>query len=278
VAAASGLASLILTLLLWRLLERELEREKAREAQALLGQRLEVLGRMTGGVAHDFNNLLSPIIGGLDLLQRRLGDDPRSARLVEAALASAERARALVGQLLAFARKQALEPRDIDVAALLVGLRSLIEQSVGTSVAVDIAVPASPLHARVDPVQLELALLNLSVNARDAMPEGGRLSLSAAAAEGGPAEGLAPGPYVRVTVADTGSGMDAATLRQAIEPFFTTKPPAQGTGLGLSMVHGLAAQSGGALKLSSTPGAGATAEVWLPAAEAAQAPVPAAAE
>ena len=262
--------SLVLAALLGLLLARELRQHRAREAAALDGQRLEALGRMTGGVAHDLNNLLTPIIGGMDLLQRRVAADAASVRLVETVQASAQRAKTLVGQLLAFARRQPLEPKNVDVAALLANVRELIERSVGPGIKVLVTVSGPLAPARVDPTQLELALVNLAVNARDAMPTGGMLAIEAREAEPGQnGPELPAGRYLRISVTDTGSGMDAATLQKAIEPFFTTKAHGAGTGLGLSMVHGLAAQSGGALKLTSTRGAGTTAEIWLPVGEGA---------
>jgi CheY-like chemotaxis protein len=209
------------------------------------------------------------------MLQRRLKDDPKSLRLVDAALVSAERARTLVSRLLSFARRQALRPRDVDIAALLNDLRDLIERSVGRDIRLEYDLPDTMLAARVDAAQLELAILNLAVNAHDAMPAGGHLLISAAQAvvTGHNPPGLSAGEYVWIAVTDTGAGMDAETLAQAIEPFFTTKDAGKGTGLGLSMVHGLAAQSGGRLYLSSIEGQGTRVEIWLPAGE-----VPAVAE
>ncbi|MFO1057109.1 MAG: PAS domain S-box protein [Dongiaceae bacterium] len=229
-------------------------------------QKLEAIGQLTGGVAHDFNNLLTPIIGALDRARRRNAEDERLTRLLNAGLQSAERARVLVGRLLSFARRQHLEPRSVAVPELVRGMVELVGRSLGPAIAIELDLPSSLPAARVDPNQLELALLNLCVNARDAMPGGGRLRIAADAVEvgaRGPAE-LQPGSYVRLTVADTGTGMDPETLRRAVEPFFTTKGLGKGTGLGLSMVHGLAAQSGGALLLDSAPGRGTTAAIYLP--------------
>jgi PAS domain S-box-containing protein len=248
-----------------------------KEAQAQLHevQKLETLGQITGGVAHDFNNLLMAVLGNLQLALKRLpnGVDPRLRRNIEGAIAGAERGATLTQRLLAFARRQDLQPRAVALDELMAGMLELLRRSAGPLVQVVAEAPPPDLRpARVDPHQLELALLNLAVNARDAMPSGGMLRLSLAGEtleEGGahPA-GLPPGAYVRIEVADTGQGMDEVTLARAVEPFFTTKGPGQGTGLGLSMVHGLAAQSGGALRLASQPGAGTTAMLWLPAAEA----------
>ncbi len=249
------------------LLWRELQLERRRDAAAVEGQRLEAMGRMTGGVAHDFNNLLTPIIGALDLLQRRVEDDPASRRLVDAAQQTAGRARTLVGRLLAFARKQTLETRDIDVGALLASLADLLQRSVGPAVELRLQIADALPLVHGDPSQLELAVLNLVVNANDAMPDGGVLTVrvEAATLERAAAD-LGRGRYVKIAVEDTGMGMTPDVLRKAIEPFFTTKAAGAGTGLGLSMVHGLAAQSGGALRLSSRIGRGLLAEIWLPAA------------
>jgi PAS domain S-box-containing protein len=231
-------------------------------------QKLETLGQLTGGVAHDFNNLLTPIVGSLDLLRRQHSADERSQRLIAAALQGAERAKTLVARLLAFARRQVLEPRPVDVASLVEGMTELIARSIGPQIRIEVDLPGRLPAALVDPNQLELALLNLAVNARDAMAGGGTLRIVADAQEVGPDHpaGLRHGAYVRLAVIDSGIGMDAPTLKRAVEPFFSTKGVGKGTGLGLSMVHGLAAQSGGALRLSSTPGQGTRAEVWLPVA------------
>jgi signal transduction histidine kinase len=229
-------------------------------------RKLETLGQLTGGVAHDFNNLLSPIMGSLEMLQIRLAGDAKSARLIDAALGSSERAKLLVSRLLAFARRQALRPQTVDVSALVGDMVDLISRSLGSSIRVTIDAAEGFAPAHVDRNQLELALLNLSVNARDAMPEGGTLSVSVSQMRPPADEMPAAGDqdYIRISLVDTGAGMDEETLAHAIEPFFTTKPRGQGTGLGLSMVHGLAAQSGGGFVLSSTPGLGTRADIWLP--------------
>ena len=248
-----------------RVEERTREHEIAL-AQLHEAQKLEMLGQLTGGVAHDFNNLLTPVIGNLDLLRARLGsENPRVTRLIQSALEAASRAATLVQRLLAFARRQDLQPRSVSIAALLDGMTDMISRSLGPTIEVAINVSPDLPPARVDPNQLELAILNLAVNARDAMPAGGRLTISATGEEVIASARLQPGRYVRVTVADTGVGMDPSTLSRAIEPFYTTKGVGKGTGLGLSMVHGLAAQLGGMLDLHSRPGEGTTAEIWMPA-------------
>lgn len=233
-------------------------------AQLHEAQKIETLGQLTGGVAHDFNNLLTPIMGGLDFAARRLADDPRGHRLLAAAMQSAERARTLVQRLLAFGRRQTLQARALDLAALVAGMAELIRRSVGPAITLDIAIPATLPAVLIDPNQFELALLNLCVNARDAMSERGSIRITAATLDDPP--GLAPGRYVALTVADTGQGMDPETIQRATEPFFTTKGVGQGTGLGLSMVQGLAAQSGGELRLDSTPGCGTRVTLVMPSA------------
>jgi signal transduction histidine kinase len=244
------------------------EREAAL-AQLHEAQKLETLGQLTGGVAHDFNNLLTPITGVLDLLNRRFGSsDARTERLIGGALESAERARTLVQRLLGFARRQALQTRPIDLAALLEGMHDLIASSVGPAIEVQLRCELGMPAGTMDPNQLELAVLNLCVNARDAMPEGGVLTLSAETATlaAGELPEVAPGHYLRLSVGDSGMGMDAETLQRAVEPFYSTKEIGKGTGLGLSMVHGLASQLGGGFRLRSTPGEGTCVDLWLPVA------------
>ncbi|MDO6414936.1 response regulator [Sphingomonas sp. BIUV-7] len=242
---------------------------KEADAQLAQAQKMDAIGQLTGGVAHDFNNLLTPIVGSLDMMRRRHADDERTQRMVTGALQAAERAATLTQRLLAFARRQALQPKAVDVGALIDGIADLIRRSLGPSINVVLELPGDVSSARVDPNQLELALLNLAINARDAMPSGGRLTIAAGTAvlDDRNTIGLPGGSYVRLVAADTGFGMDAATLARATEPFFSTKGIGEGTGLGLSMVHGLAAQSGGALRLSSTPGTGTEVELWLPATD-----------
>lgn len=253
-------------------LEREVEkvvaeREAAQEALRQ-SQKLEAMGQLTGGVAHDFNNLLTPIIGSLDLLQRKQILDERTGRLVEGALASAEKARVLVQRLLAFARRQPLQPQPIDLARVIEEMSELVDSTSGPRVRVLTEVASNLPPALADGNQLEMALLNLSVNARDAMPEGGTITIGARhePAGAGVRLGLPRRSHVVLSVSDTGLGMDEDTRRRAIEPFFSTKGVGKGTGLGLSMVHGLAAQLGGALDIRSVVGMGTTIELWLPLA------------
>jgi PAS domain S-box-containing protein len=232
-------------------------------------QKLESMGSLTGGVAHDFNNLLTPIIGSLDMLQRRDLGDERMRRLVDGAMQSAERARVLVQRLLAFARRQPLQPVPLDLKDLVEGMADLVASTVGPRIRVEAVVEPGLRPVQADANQLEMAILNLAVNARDAMPEGGTLRIAARAAVGaeGPS-GLPPHqPIARLSVTDTGMGMDEATRARAVEPFFSTKGIGRGTGLGLSMVHGLASQLGGALDIQSRPGEGTSVELWLPLAK-----------
>jgi len=263
---AVAIASVLLLLALVRLLLSELRQGRARELAEVQGQRLEALGRITGGVAHDFNNLLTPIIGGLDIVRRRIVGDEKAAAYIDAGLASAERARGLVARLLSFARQQTLSPSDLNVNMLLNELKDLLQTSVGRTCTIAISVDDDLPSVHADRPQLELAILNLAINARDAMDAGGTVRITAEPATDELAAGLTKGSYVAISVADSGAGMDEATLRQATDPFFTTKPPGQGTGLGLSMVQGFAAQSGGVLHIRSAPGQGTVATIVLPAA------------
>ena len=248
-----------------RIAEAVAEREMAQEALRQ-SQKMEAMGQLTGGVAHDFNNLLTPIVGVLDMLQRKGLGGEREQRLIAGAAQSAERAKTLVQRLLAFARRQPLQAVPVDIAKLVSGMGELVASTTGPQIKVVVDAPQDLPAAVADPNQLEMALLNLAVNARDAMPEGGTLRISASLDVVGPDHRakLRPGRYICLSVADTGSGMDAATLARAVEPFFSTKGIGKGTGLGLSMVHGLASQLNGALTLQSRPGLGTNVELWLP--------------
>jgi signal transduction histidine kinase len=252
-----------------RVEERTREREEAL-AQVHEMQKLESLGQLTGGVAHDFNNLLMTVLGNLELAKKYLPEDPRVLRLIDGAIQGAERGAALTKRLLAFARRQELRPETVDIAKLVESMIEMLRRSLGPSIHIGTDFDIGLLPTRVDPNQLELALLNLAVNSRDAMPLGGHLSISARCevVSIGNVLGLRPGNYVCIAVKDTGCGMDEGTLRRAAEPFFTTKGPSRGTGLGLSMVDGLAAQSGGAMRISSRPNFGTKVELWLPVSDA----------
>jgi signal transduction histidine kinase len=248
--------------------ERTAERTAA-VAQLHEAQKLETLGQLTGGVAHDFNNLLTPITGALDLLQRKYGDsDSQTQRLLVNALQAADRAKTLLQRLLGFARRQTLRPQAVDITKLLFGMRDLITSSVGPMIKVYLRCEPDLHPALIDPNQLELAILNLAVNARDAMPKGGQLTILAEELAMGPRSEprLTPGLYVRLSVIDAGCGMDPETASRAIEPFYSTKEVGHGTGLGLSMVHGLAAQLGGGFALTSAPGEGTRIDLYLPLA------------
>lgn len=260
----------------YRVAQRTAELAQAQEALRQ-SQKLEAMGQLTGGVAHDFNNLLMPIIGGLDLLQRRGVFDERAPRIIEGALTSAERAKTLVQRLLAFARRQPLQPTAVDIKKLVEGMADLISSTTGPQVRVVTDVADGLPFAWAEANQIEMALLNLSVNARDAMPEGGTLTISAVeeTVTGSHRAGLQNGRYIFLSVVDTGIGMDDLTVKRAIEPFFSTKGIGKGTGLGLSMVHGLVAQLGGGMAIASEPGSGTRVAVWLPVAAGDAKPVPA---
>ena len=235
-------------------------REKAQE-QLLQSQKMESIGQLTGGVAHDFNNLLMAVMGNLDLLKRRLQDDQRSQRLIESALQGAKRGATLTQRMLAFARQQDLKTTSVDLTVLLAEMRDLLDRSLGPQIQLVIDTPESLPPAQVDANQIELAVLNLAINARDAMPNGGQIRICVEQEDDPASRSI-----LRLSVSDTGAGMDELTLKKAIEPFFSTKPPGKGTGLGLSMVHGLAVQLGGRLELFSEIGQGTRATLLLPIA------------
>jgi PAS domain S-box-containing protein len=245
--------------------------EQKRMQMALVqAQKMDAIGQLTGGLAHDFNNLLTVVIGNLAALQERYGDEAGIREFTEPALQSARRGVQLIRRLQTFSRQQPLEPVPVDVTRLIVELTTLIERSLPESIEISVALSEAPMHCLVDPGQLESALLNFALNARDAMPDGGRLSISAAptrllADSTEAAEfGVPAGEYIRFEVADTGCGMDAATLARAFEPFFTTKQLGIGSGLGLAMTQGFARQSGGGIRIDSAPGRGTTVQLVLP--------------
>ena len=278
---------------------RDITAEKARDAeleaaqdQLRQAQKMEAVGQLTGGIAHDFNNLLQVVIGNLEILRRNLPEDAaRLRRSAENAMNGARRAAVLTGRLLAFSRRQPLAPRPVDANELVAGMSDLLGRTLGEAVRIETALAEGLWRAEADPNQLENAILNLAVNARDAMPDGGTLTIETAnarldrayAARNADAE---PGQYVAIAVSDTGTGMDKATMDRVFEPFFTTKEVGKGTGLGLSQVYGFVQQSGGHVKIHSEPGKGTSVRIYLPrssggeaedAAEGDDAPAPAAA-
>jgi PAS domain S-box-containing protein len=242
-------------------------RERAQE-QLRQAQKMETIGQLTGGVAHDFNNLLMVVMGNLDLLRKRLPDDPRLRRLIDGALQGAERGASLTQRLLAFARRQDLRAEAIDLRALIEGMVDLLERSLGPRIRLRLDIPDGLPPARVDPNQLELAILNLAINARDAMSDGGSIDIGLSEYRAGNDPVLENGQYLKLCVTDTGTGMTPEILKRAVEPFFSSKPLGKGTGLGLSMVHGLAVQLGGELQLTSAVGEGTTATLLLPVSAA----------
>ena len=250
-------------------MESQLKLEKTREA-LLQSQKMDAIGQLTGGIAHDFNNLLMAVLGSLELMRKRLPNDPKLMALLENAVQGAQRGTTLTQRMLAFARRQELKQEAIDIPELVRGMTDLLQRSLGPFVGIETRFPLFLKPIRADANQLEMALLNLTVNARDAMPDGGQIVMTAReeSIPVGHFSGLKPGPYVRLAVTDSGDGMDEDTLKRATEPFFTTKGIGKGTGLGLPMVHGLAEQTGGRFTLQSRRGKGTTAELWLPVAEA----------
>jgi PAS domain S-box-containing protein len=247
--------------------------EQTREA-LFHSQKMESVGQLTGGIAHDFNNVLAGIIGALNLLQRRIKakryDD--TEKYISAALDAANRATALTSRLLAFGRRQSLDIQPINVASAVQAVRTMLGGTLGENISVDLVIADDQLIAMADQHQLESALLNLALNARDAMPEGGKLTISTGVerVESERQGELTPGDYVTASVADTGVGMPANVVERAFEPFFTTKPSGAGTGLGLSMVYGFVRQAGGTVTIDSTEGQGATITLYLPRASARQ--------
>jgi PAS domain S-box-containing protein len=253
-------------------LESQKALEHAREALAH-SQKMDAIGQLTGGIAHDFNNLLTVILGSLELAGKRLPVDASIRPLIANATQAAQRGAALTQRMLAFARRQDLDLKPVDLPGLVRGMTDLLQSSLGPSMPIETRFPLKLGLVHADANQLEMALLNLAVNARDAMPGGGSIIIAAReeTVTPGSAGKLKAGRYVCLSVQDTGEGMDKATLTRAMEPFFTTKGVGRGTGLGLSMIHGMTEQSGGRFVLKSRKGAGTTAEIWLPAAKPAKA-------
>ncbi len=258
-----------------RLVEQMAERERA-EAALNQAQRIEAVGQLTGGVAHDFNNLLTVLIGNIELIRKNAVLDPATINYLDAMRVAAERGAMLTGGLLAFARRQPLSPRPVDLNAAIDGMQGLLHSALGPRMRIEIRPQAELWPAMIDPTQFELVILNLVINARDAMPKGGVVTIETTNTYRGPprhAEEPAEGDYVVVTVQDTGTGMPPEVLERAFEPFFTTKPPGAGSGLGLSQVFGTARQSGGGVQTDSTPSKGTAVSVYLPRATAQAAPM-----
>lgn len=241
--------------------------DEARDA-IVQAQKMEAIGKLTGGVAHDFNNLLAVIMGSLDLARRRMAMGADISKYIDNAMTAAERGATLTQRMLAFARKQELSLQAVDCQSLVRGMAELLRTTLGAAIVVESRFPPLMPPVFADPAQLELALLNLAVNARDAMPGGGRILFEAneATIATGERPDLNAGDYVRLCIIDDGEGMDAQTLERAREPFFTTKGVGKGTGLGLSMVHGYVQQCGGSLTITSDPGHGTSVSLWLPIA------------
>jgi signal transduction histidine kinase len=240
--------------------------DRAREA-IFQSQKMEAIGQLTGGVAHDFNNILTAVLGGLEIVMRRLPENPNVTPLLQGAIQSAQRGISLTQRMIAFGRRQDLLPETVALQTLLRSMMDLIVQTLGPRITLDTNFPQAAVMTHVDVDQLELAIINLLMNARDAMPDGGsvRIAVSSQNVDSTEMAGFRLGRYVCLSVADTGAGMDEVTFSRAMEPFFSTKGVGKGTGLGLSMVHGFAEQSGGRLVLKSRRGEGTTAEIWLPA-------------
>jgi len=247
-------------------LRQEIAERRQAEAALAQAQKMEVIGQMTGGVAHDFNNLLTGVLGNLELATRRTRDDG-IRRYLEGATQAAQRGAKLTSQLLAFSRTQRLQPEPIDLNSTVASMGDMLFRTIGGTVRIETVLEKNLWRATADPAQIESVILNLAVNARDAMPDGGRLTISTANIPRGdpamPSE-LAPGDYVGVAVSDTGTGMTDEVLRKAFEPFFTTKPVGSGTGLGLSQVYGIAKQTGGSVSIRTKIGQGTTVTVYLP--------------
>jgi signal transduction histidine kinase len=250
-------------------LQAEIAEREATEAALRQAQKLEAIGQLTGGIAHDFNNLLTIVSGNLTLAIARTGRSSASMALLQSALQAAERGGALIQRLLAFARKQRLDPQSVDLSRLVAGVEDLLRRTLAEHTRLTIASAADLAPALVDANQLELAILNITINARDAMPGGGALHIDLQNRRTGPNSPpeLSAGDYVVISISDTGTGMDAATLARVFEPFFTTKQIEGGSGLGLPMVQGFAAQSGGTVRIRSKLGEGTTVELWLPRAD-----------
>jgi len=287
VKAVTAVASIVTALMLWPLLPKvlalpspaqlratqaalEVEGQQRRHAETLLrhAQKMEAIGQLTGGVAHDFNNILM-VIGGAAQRLRRSRDDERDARSLQMIQTAVDRGESLTRQLLSFSRRQTLAPKVIDLSARIAAFLTVLRQSVRSDVAIDFLPAAQPLAVKVDPNELEIALLNLTLNARDAMPDGGRITITAAPAHLTGKEGLGGmrGDVIRISYADTGVGIPEDVRDRIFEPFFTTKTVDRGTGLGLSQVYGFLRQAGGAITVESEVGRGTTFHLYLPRSE-----------
>lgn len=247
-------------------LRAQIAGREAAEAALVQAKKMEAIGQITGGIAHDFNNLLQAVSGNLELITRKPDEPERVRRWAGSALEAAERGRALTGQLLAFSRRQQLNLTAVSLAALIDGMRDLLDRAVSPLSQLHIE-PIDPAwHVEGDPLQLELAILNLAINARDAMPRGGTITIDARRCMGAIVPDLPAGDYIALSIRDTGVGMDAEIKARALDPFFTTKSPGRGTGMGLSMAFGVITQSGGTLQIESEPGRGTIVTLFLRAA------------
>jgi len=245
---------------------RDITELKSAQEQLRQSQKMEALGQLTGGIAHDFNNLLTVVVGGLDLVTKRV-EDAKLKRYATNALTAAERGARLTGQLLAFSRVQRLEVRPVHVAPLIENMRPLLKNVLGPGITKHFDLDKEQIPVMADPTQLEVAVLNLAINARDAMPDGGTLSFESRACQVSDDPELEDGDYIELCISDTGTGMPAEVVTRAFEPFFTTKEVGKGTGLGLSMVYGMARQSGGTARIESTPGEGTAVKLFFRAAK-----------
>jgi two-component system NtrC family sensor kinase len=253
-------------------------RREATEQALRQAQKMEAIGRLSGGIAHDFNNMLTVILGNIDMAARRIGDDnPRIQRLLDSAHQASERAATLVQRLLTFSRQHPQEVKSVDINRLVQSMSELLRRTIGETITVESVLAGGLWKVAVDVNQLENAIINLAVNARDAMPNGGRLTVETSnsylddAYVGDNTEGLSAGQYVMLAVTDSGTGMSRTVIERAFEPFFTTKPTGMGTGLGLSMVYGFVKQSNGHIKIDSEEGHGTTVRIYLPQASGAAA-------
>jgi signal transduction histidine kinase/CheY-like chemotaxis protein len=245
---------------------RDITELKAAQEQLRQSQKMEALGQLTGGIAHDFNNLLTVVVGGLDLIAKR-SEDAKLKRYAENALAAAERGARLTGQLLAFSRVQRLEVRPTLISPLIENMRPLLRNVLGPGISKRFDLDDAMMPVMADPTQVEVAVLNLAINARDAMPDGGELTFATRPVRITGDGDVEDGDYIALTITDTGMGMPPEVVERAFEPFFTTKEVGKGTGLGLSMVYGMARQSGGAARIESTPGKGTAVSLLFRRAE-----------